>query len=238
MTKILFYPTMITKQQRLRHALDALGVECHNDTSKSFDLAFYWSFHGTVAPLDEFCQKTPMINKGCDDITKGKVNRIFKNIGVDPLTYKGKVVEKTENQALKKWRVIDCPIKETRDGFAYQKYIDSFDGNYHVEYRVFYAGEAKFVAKTYKKKQSQPIFDTVEILPVSIFYEDQLGYINNGCADFGLDFGEVDIKMDSNGDIYVLDINNVAGGMWIELWVKTVMAPYTEMVDKYIKSLS
>jgi hypothetical protein len=156
-----------------------------------------------------------VINRGCWDITKGKVNNIFKDLFVDPLTHDGICVEKLDLQGShKNHRIIKCPAKP-REGYVYQKYIENKVDGLYIKYRVCYADGVKLVIKKYNKSAFSSDYIINEIIPKEyILTGEQEEILNIKCKEFGVDFGELDIMI-YEGEPVVIDVNNIVGGGFI-----------------------
>lgn len=211
---------------------DNLGIDYHNNPSMPYDIIFFWSYTKTTTVQDDFIKKSPrVINRGCYDVTKSRVEEIFNTgIFINPEIHEGECVRKSQSQAAHDGVVIKCPHKP-EEGFIYQQIIDTKNGrgNY-IHYRVFYSGQIDYVLK----KESSDMFDvdnslvSVEMIELKeVFSRHQIKYINDKCKLFGLDFGELDVLKDAGNEIYVIDVNNVAG--------RENYQPSKLMSDKYRK---
>jgi len=151
----------------------------------------------TGAKLDP-ALKRKAINHRIDDISKTHVAKIFEEVfgygvDVDPLTYEGKAVQKSDTNATHDGEVVDCPLSraDVKAGSVYQKLIDSrHDGPRSEDLRMAYvSGEIPVVFHKYKliEKRFGTDYDHVAM---------------------GLDFGAVDVMRDKHdGRIYVVDVN-------------------------------
>jgi hypothetical protein len=189
------------------------NIEYHNDINKPYDLHIFWSPTKTKIKPDSITLEYPnVINRGCYDVTKYRVNEIYNDISINPETHKGICVAKLDRQCSHdKHKLVECPTKKEK-GYVYQKFIEDKDenGNY-IYYRIMYADGIKLIVK--RKKKSIFITDSVssEIVPVdSIFNKEQEEDFNNKCKNFGVDYAEIDVMLD-NGVPIVVDVNNVAG---------------------------
>ena len=226
---VLLYPDKL-RGNRLKFALDNMGITYHNDPQQPYDVGLYWSYHQVARHHDEL-SKT-LLNGGCSDISKSKINKVFPNIAVDPETYQGTVVAKMEHQGSHSGKLVLCPTVPVK-GWVYQKFIDSHEADGYVVYRVFYSGQVDFVVKQWEKdmfRLSHGRLDFVE--KTELMTPEQELWLVNGLKEFGCDFGEVDVMKDSDGEIYVVDINNVAGNA-PEMW-SLVKDKYIESVKQFI----
>ena len=213
---ILFYPEPLKPKplSRVYRILQGVDwIDYHNDPTMPHDLHIFWSYTKSKIIPDEITLNSPdVINRGCYDITKQKVNDIFNDLSVDPLTHSGICVEKLEMQGShRSHRLIHCPA-EPKAGFIYQKYIENKEGEYYIKYRVCYADGVKYVVKKYNRS----IFNSDYALSVAVsketlFTPDQEADLIQKCKKFGVDFAELDVMIDNETPV-VIDVNNIVGG--------------------------
>ena len=134
------------------------------------------------------------------------------DLAVDPVTYEGPMVEKSDANATHDGRVVNGPLRpsELVAGKVYQRLIDNSDGDEVIDLRApLYAGRIPFV---YAKRR--PIHDrfsnknsSVEIRETSeVFSEAEQGVLARYAWEAGLDYGEADVLRDNaSGLIYVVD---------------------------------
>ena len=221
---ILFYPDPLDNYEHYSRVLRILEkcdwVTFHNNPLKPYDLHIFWSYmRNKITPPALTLKDKIVLNRGCWDISKVKVNRIFNDISIDPREHKGICVEKYDWQGGHHWHsIVECPI-EPKPGYIYQKYIDDMEGDFYIRYRVFLMdGIITHVSKRYEKHRFETFIkgepQTVKIeniAPSDFFTDDEMADILNKCHKFGVDFGELDILIDNDKKI-ILDVNNVVGG--------------------------
>lgn len=237
---ILFHPDPLTEVCKLYPVLKGLGIDFHNYKTKPFDLFIYWSYHKSIAEQDEFTLVTSGLNKGCFDVSKTKINEVFDNIIVNPETYSGVVVRKTELQCSLDEVVLQCPTTK-QDGYIYRKFIDTFENEKPTDLRLFYFGEIKFICKkTYLGAmfdRHNYIWEPQPLFTIPIWKRQE---IETKCKSYGFDIGEIDVLKDSNtGECFVIDINNVSGIAynWNFKEYKWLRNLFEKETDKYFKSL-
>jgi len=160
---------------------------------------------------------TPGINGRCSDISKSRVEKVFADVfgyslAVDPLTYHGKIVRKSEVNAAHDGIVLQGPLTEASPDFVYQVYVDAStqEGNW-IDLRTCVVGkELPFV---YVKSRpldlkfanhGNTIWDSQAD---QIFSAEELKLLLEFADAMGLDIGEMDVLRDNNsGKIYVVDI--------------------------------
>ena len=236
---ILFYPDPLNQNCKIHQHLLQLEISFHNDIYKPYDIFIYWSYHKAKAELDEFTRTHKGLNKGCDDISKTRINDFFDNINVNPETYEGLVVRKTEGQCSLDETVMQCPTPK-QDGYVYRKYIETKVDGMFVDYRLFYFGGIKFICI---KRNPGPMFSrqsyTWHPMEIDCIPKAKRDEIEDKCKAFGFDIGEVDVLKDVNtGLFYVIDINNVSGlAFWNAYQYGWMRMLFTEAMDNYFKEI-
>jgi hypothetical protein len=157
------------------------------------------------------------MNLMCEDISKSRVDRIFAEtfgytITVDPTTYRGPCVEKSEENGTHDGRIIDCPIDAPRPRYVYQKAINNLmdDGMYGVLRVPIFCGVIPYVALGHR-----PLDERFGSATRSTFLEPDVPFSSaevekliEFSAKMNLDYGEHDVMRDrDDGRIYVCDVN-------------------------------
>ncbi len=204
---ILFYPEALQSHSKLFFALEKLGICHHVHRGAPHELSFFWRYNGGVMRR----KKMPkgMINRGCTDVSKTRVAQVFDDIMVDPQTYVGPVVRKTEAQCDRKETLIMCPAPK-EDGYIYRRLIDTREGDEYVDYRLYWFGGPGYLVKRYKNDMLAKRYSRWELVPLSLIPEKKMQDIERGCKKFGFDFGEIDLLKNCEG-WFVIDLNNTAG---------------------------
>ena len=164
--------------------------------------------------------KAKAINHRINDISKTHVAKMFEqmfnySVEIDPLTYHGKAVEKSDTNATHDGEVVLCPLpaEAIKEGSVYQKLIDStFDGSRPEDLRMAYvSGEIPVVFRKFKlpEKRFGTDYDHVDVWSADeAFSKDEQAQLIKFCEAMGLDFGAVDVMRDKHdGRIYVVDVN-------------------------------
>lgn len=198
-----------------RILLENPHIKYHNDSSKPHDVHIFWSYTRHSIVPDKITLTAPnVINRGCWDIGKKKVNDIFNDISVDPLTYKGVCVEKYDRQGKHQHhRIVRCPVTPKKN-YVYQRFIEDKEDGCYIRYRVHYAGSIVCVRKVYQEEpisSHQGKMTSVIVDKRLLFNEEQEKKFNLDCKKFGFDIGDVDV-MNDRGTPIIIDVNNVAGG--------------------------
>lgn len=140
-------------------------------------------------------------------------------LAVDPLTYDGEMVEKSDKNATHDGRVLKGPIspENVEDGKVYQRLIDNSDGAEVVDLRISIHGDR--IPFVYLKRR--PLNDrfsntnrTVSMAETDeIFSAEEQAMLVRFGKSVGLDFGEADVLRDNaSGQIWVVDSTNGPSG--------------------------
>ncbi len=164
--------------------------------------------------------RAKLINHKVTDISKSHVGEVFKSvfgydISIDPTSFSGKAVEKSDENGTHDGRIITCPIlqSDVKAGYSYQRFIDSsFSGQTSEDLRIACVF-GKIGAVFHKHKAFDKLFST-SYLSTTVheaeerFSKNELDLIEKFCADMGLDFGAIDVMRDKSDDkIYIVDVN-------------------------------
>ncbi|MDJ0689959.1 MAG: hypothetical protein QNJ41_15760 [Xenococcaceae cyanobacterium MO_188.B32] len=246
--RILFYPDFPYKKATLYQICLFLGYDVTNDPQRKFDLAIKWQRYATFFENDTVLSKLSrqnnnIINFNCQDVSKEYTNKIFKQVfgyelGVDPRSYTGKCVAKSNLNAQHDGKIIDCPITKIEAGVVYQKLVDNeVQENAVLDYRVpIFKQEIPLVYKYLKKNQTKeqrfygyPSLLSVELAETEeVFSQDEINKIISFCENMGLDYGELDILRDKQDQrIYIVDANNTPSS---RLLFEPVERPYKECI--------
>jgi len=163
----------------------------------------------------------PTINQYVNDISKKHVSDVFASVfgydlDIDPLTYDGLAVCKSQINGAHDGKVIQCPIEESEilPDRAYQRLVDSsFNGKTSEDLRIVYAfGDIPVVFHKHKaldQRFGTTYLSTVVRDAADVFSPEEITLICRTCDEVGLDFGAVDIMRDQHTNrIYIVDVNN------------------------------
>lgn len=197
------------------------------------DLAVHYTPNDAEAVECEFPPSLPVVNRRCADRSKSHVAAVFERVfgyplSVDPTTYEGQIVEKSDSNATHDGRLLDGPLdpSEVREGFVYQRAVgnvhDAPEGPVAVDYRTpLYGGRPPLVIV--KRRPAPSRFRTsdspAEVCEASEVYSpDELGRLAEFADAIGLDFGDLDVLRDRDtGRIYVVDVANTPSGPSVRL---------------------
>ncbi|MEL6364402.1 MAG: hypothetical protein AAFR11_06140 [Pseudomonadota bacterium] len=165
----------------------------------------------------------PVFNGGCIDIRKSQVTRAFEEtfgygLAVDPTTYEGAAVEKSERNGVHDGRTIECPIASPVRDKVYQKLVDNtFDGTEYVDIRTpIVGGEIPFVYL--KRRRPEDRFNNenrkVDLMETdALLTAAEVEKIQAFARAMNLDFGGLDVLRDrTDGRLYIVDVNKTDMG--------------------------
>ncbi len=168
--------------------------------------------------LERLAETRDVINYRCRDISKARVEEVFKSVfgyssWVDPLTYAGECVEKSNANGKADGRVVTCPLKEAKEGRVYQILINTrVDDEFVDEMRVPVFGKNIPMVLTKFKKISDAFSYSVagrldEV--ADCLSPEEVKLILRFCDEIGLDCGEMDVLRDrTDARLYIIDANN------------------------------
>ena len=94
-----------------------------------------------AAATPELARFGEVINLRATNISKTNVERIHAEIfgyttAIDPLTYRGPCLRKSDVNALHDGAIVQCPIEKLESGFVYEKLIDNMTSAGALDMRV------------------------------------------------------------------------------------------------------
>jgi len=232
--RVLCYPELPRWYHVLYKVAPRNCWQLHNDPSKLTDLAFYFKDTTVRQSLDA----TPVphnmriLNATCLDISKRHVDEVMGQIfgytmSIDPTTFKGRCVRKSDTNAVHDGTLIDCPTAR-EDGYVYQLYVDTATGDGRVyDLRIPIIGNAiPFVLKRYKS--TEDMFDEtidIEFLETQdALNDDEQTKVLAFARAMGLDYGELDaLRSNTDQKLYLVDVNSHPSGPIGPLYRDTVL---------------
>lgn len=218
--RLLCYPGRPSRWQILYKICAVNGYQIATDPAGRYDVAIHFAGGGPCElPADRV-----VLNRSCTDISKTHVAEVFERIfgyglAVDPTTYEGAMVEKSDENYTHDGRILQGPLApgELRPGRVYQRLIGNVDGAESVDLRTpIYGGRVPLVyfkrrpidGRFASKNNSARVRETEEI-----YSPAELADLSRFAAAVGLDFGELDVLRDrGDGRIYVVDVANRPAG--------------------------
>jgi hypothetical protein len=165
------------------------------------------------------------INGRCTDVSKHHVQQAFRDVfgydlAVNPTTYHGQVVEKSDVNARHDGRVLDAPIDsgEVRPECVYQRLIDNSSphSGLVVDHRVpVYGRQIPLVYMKYRPIGTRFSNDNafVEVAEAEeVLSTEECTRLLHLAEVLEIDFGELDVLRDRDGRLYVVDAAKTPGG--------------------------
>lgn len=232
--KILFFPDPPGRHAKIRYILKYLNIPLTNDPKDDWTHAIWWSYD-TVRTLPKELMHPgngrKVINARCADASKSKLRKAAEVFNLDPaINFEAPYcVKKSELQASK-----DISIVKTADhiddnfndeDYIYQRLIDNrCDIDKVYDLRVVYvSGEIplilrkeKPIANTFKRVNTDYKAEKVSI-DMNALSNLEKERLISFCRFFLVDYCELDVlRCNSNGHIYVVDMNNTphSGGFY------------------------
>lgn len=164
-----------------------------------------------------------LLNFGCNDISKSRVAEAFEAafgeaLALDPVTYTGRMVEKSELNAAHDGRVLEGPLDAPVPGKTYQRLIDNeIPGGLVEDLRCCLVGGSPIIVfRKRRPLERRFLNENIEILldePKNCYSPEEIAMIEAFSAEIGLDWGGVDVLRDrATGRIYIVDANKTDMG--------------------------
>ena len=217
---ILFYPEKPQHWHMLYAISHYLGYDMSDDPHVRYDAAVAFqdaTFRDVDDVLRSLSETREVINSRCGDISKERVEKVFKEIfgyglEVDPRLERKPYVKKSNQNGLHDGVVLTEPT-QPESGFIYQRLLDNeIDNAQAYDIRTIICKDSILFC-LYRFKQLDDRFEynrreKIKSLD-AVYSKDEQAAILRFCKEFGLDFGELDVIRD-NGDrrIYIVDVNN------------------------------
>ena len=168
--------------------------------------------------LQALSKECAIINARCLDISKNHVEEVFVRVFgysslVDPTSFVGDCVEKSDANGKADGRMITCPIEAPNEACVYQIRIDTtVDDELVDELRIPIFGQSiPFIMTKYKRIDAPFSYSVKGTLDevADCLSEEEEALILRFCAEIGLDCGELDVLRDRpSGKLYIVDANN------------------------------
>lgn len=223
---ILFYPDEPRPFHEIYKLCHLLGYEKINDLNTRHDMAFNWqdvTFRTDDADLARLAKEIKVVNINCRDISKKRVDTVFKevfgyNAVINPLTFSGYCLKKSDSNAQDAEMVIRCPLKTIEENSVYQRLINNIvDKKFVQEIAApFFAGSIPFAYMKYKLLDNR--FDNcnlrIEITEFEkLVSQEEKEKIIIFCKKMRLDCGELEMIRDADDKrLYIIDINSTPIG--------------------------
>lgn len=239
--RVLCHPAVPSFHQVLYKVCAANGYAITGDPDAPRDLAAHTMKTRGACGLPE---GEPVLNRRCVDVSKSRVAEVFAEVfgyslAVDPATYEGWIVEKSDENSAHDGRILKGPLApdRLRSGRVYQRLVDAAEGAQAVDLRTpLMGGEVPIVIE--KRRPLERRFENYQDElrlhePRDVYSADELAKLSRLAARLGLDFGEVDGLRDRDGRLYVVDVNNRPAGPAKELREDLKRRAFDRMVARF-----
>ncbi len=220
--RISFFPKKPRSYYAIWPVCQLAHVRIVDDPAEA-DLHFYFEDTEFLTAPRAAPSARPAFNIGCFDIRKSVVSRVFEetfgySLKIDPATYRGLAVEKSEANGKHDGRIVECPLNSPRNDRVYQRLVDNtFDGREHIDIRTpVVGGRIPFV---YLKRRTPALRFSNENHRVDLIDADAM--LSRGeqsrilafAEAMRLDFGGLDVLRDrDSGRIFIVDANKTDMG--------------------------
>jgi hypothetical protein len=225
---VLFYPKRPLDAHVIFKLCALLGYGMTATVDDRFDVAFNF-MRGTHTEADRLRELplpiTQIVNFGTTDVSKRTVQAAFRSVfrydlEVDPTTYHGPMVEKSDNNAWHDGRVVEGPMDagSVQPDRVYQRVIRNMSSHEGliVDHRApIYGDVIPLVYLKYRPVATrfQNTNSFVEIAePGDVFTAEERGNLVRLARTLGIECGEFDVLRDVDGRIYVVDAANTPAG--------------------------
>lgn len=225
---LLAYPDLPSRWHIIYKIAHNLGYRITNNLASPANVVINFE-KATFGTLDDnlisLCEKYDVINYRSKNISKKHVDLLFEkvfgySISIDPTSYEGLAVKKSDVNAMHDGTIITCPISEIAEGFVYQRLVNcQVNDDMIMEYRVpIFNGTIPFVYLKYRSIDDRfgflPYNITIEIAEVwEVLTQEEVEKILLFCIEMGIDLGELDVLRDKDdGRLFIVDANNTPSG--------------------------
>ena len=219
---IAFHPDKPRPWYFIWPVMHASGAKLISDVSQA-DIVFQFDDSTHVDPSKPKTKPgARLVNFGCNDISKTCVAESFGraagySLKVDPRTFDGPMVEKSEKNACHDGRIIEGPM-EPLDGKTYQRLIDNeIEGGLVEDLRCCIVGGAPTVVFRKRRPIARRFLnENVDVIldePRKCYSAEEIEVISAFAKEIGLEWGGVDVLRDrKSGKIFIVDANKTDMG--------------------------
>jgi hypothetical protein len=173
--------------------------------------------------LVQLSQRVRVINLGCTDVSKRHIDTVAADVfghdvRIDPLTFTGKAVKKSNANARHDGAIIECPIQIADSEAVYQRVVQNVTDDGMVEdIRMPVIGGAIPLAyRKYRPVENRfaNLNARAEIVkPDDVASAAERSQVLEVCRRIGMEYGEVDLLRDrGDGLLYLVDANPTPWG--------------------------
>lgn len=189
-----------------------------------------------------------LVNFGCNDISKTCVAESFEraagySLKVDPLSYEGPMVEKSEKNACHDGRIIEGPIQPLENK-SYQRLIDNeIEGGLVEDLRCCIVGGAPTVVFRKRRPIARRFLnENVDVIldePRKCYSAEEIEVISAFAKEIGLEWGGVDVLRDrKSGKIFIVDANKTDMGPPVALNLGDKLKATRRMARAFVRAFA
>lgn len=218
--QILFHPQLPGWKTGIHNILINLEISITDNPSAPFTLAIFWedrTFRRRRKKLDILQDTKKVINYHCTDISKEKVEEVFKQVFgydlyVDPHATNNRILRKSNFNGRHDGKVIQGPVSERKKDFVYEKVLNNqINDNLFQDLRItYFNGIIPLVSPRFHNKANRfgnTTKATIEKVENHLTREE-LKLIRCFCTRLGLEYGDLDLIRNKNDQrLYVVDAN-------------------------------
>lgn len=218
-------PTYPSKKTTLSKIARMNRVRLTNKMVTNPDVIIYFenATYGSAKAVQEKYPHTRILNVDCPDISKERVHVVHLealgySMNLNPKTYIGVAVEKSDENAVHDGQEIMCPIASPKENSVYQIVLDNEnDNNEYVDIRVpIIGGKIPLVYlkfKTKKNRFTNKAHRATLHTPEELFSTEEIEQIEKYAEAMKVEFCEFDVlRNKGNQKIYIIDVNKTPYG--------------------------
>lgn len=218
-----FYPDKPRPWYFIWSVMHVSGAKLVDDTSTADIVMQFDDSTETANDVPAVKPGAHVLNFGCTDISKSRVSAAFEkasgeSLAVNPTTFAGRMVEKSELNAAHDGRILEGPLDAPVEGKTYQRLIDNeIPGGLVEDLRCcLVGGSPVIVFRKRRPLERRFLNENVQVLldePRNCYSQEEIKMIERFAAEIGLDWGGVDVLRDrASGKIFIVDANKTDMG--------------------------
>lgn len=240
--RIAFYPERPRPWYLVWAVTQVTGAQIVHDPAEA-DILFQFddTTEAVHLPPQNARSDAQYINAQCHDVSKSRVAEAWEAasgdpLRVDPRSFHGPAVEKSELNGAHDGRIVQCPTEPVPDR-VYQRLVNNEVADGLVEDLRTPTIGGKPICVFKKRRPLTSRFDNdnlhVELAwPEACYSATELAQISHFCASLGLDWGGVDVLRDiETGKIFIVDANKTDMGPPTALPLKDKLTATQALAD-------
>jgi hypothetical protein len=215
--KVYCAPEVPSQETAIHQICEFLGIELTGVDGPDTVARFFW--HDATHKSRPDHVDGSFFNGRCLDISKSNVQRVFAEtfgyeLAIDPRKFRGTAVEKSELNASHSGHLTNLPIESPRQGYVYEKFVDSIEDGLATCLRITVFGQK--IAAVYKhyRPADKPFANGSEFVKVElcetnrVLSQREQDLVIKFCQAIGMDYGDLDAPRDiKDGQLYIVDAN-------------------------------